>query len=193
MTLRTPLLVRVAAGNTAARRECVDAFGPLVWALARKFSPSDADAEDAVQEIFISLLGSASRFDPTRSSEAGFVAMIARRRLIDQLRKRRPHVPFVDAEHAFEPHVFAAGRSESKRIESSFSSLKPDQQRVLWLAAVEGFSQVEIAEHTGLPLGTVKAHARRGLEKLRDMFFGPSSGAARTHHRVADARREAES
>jgi RNA polymerase sigma factor (sigma-70 family) len=193
MTLRTPLLLRVAAGDNTARRECVEAFGPLVWSLARKFSPSDADAEDAVQEIFISLLDSASRFDPTRSSEAGFVAMIARRRLIDQLRKRRPHQPFVDAEHAVEPHVFSAGRLESKRIESSFSSLKPDQQRVLWMAAVEGFSQVEIAEHTGLPLGTVKAHARRGLEKLRELFFGPSSSGARTRQQVADVGMEAES
>jgi RNA polymerase sigma-70 factor (ECF subfamily) len=193
MTLHSPLLVRVAAGDTAARRECVDAFGPLVWALARKFSPSDADAEDAVQEIFISLLDSAPRFDPTRSSEAGFVAMIARRRLIDQLRKRRPHVPFVDDDHAYQPHVFSAGRLESQRIESSFSGLKPDQQRVLWMAAVEGFSQVEIAEQTGLPLGTVKAHARRGLEKLRALFFGPSSDGARTRQRVADARMEAES
>jgi len=69
-------------------RACLDSFGPLVWSLARKYTPTQADAEDAVQDIFLDLWRSASRYDPERSSEPAFVAMIARRRLVD-LRRRR--------------------------------------------------------------------------------------------------------
>lgn len=86
------ILHRVAAGQSQAFEQCLDRFGGLVWSLARRFCPTTAEAEDAVQEIFIDLWRSASRFDEAVSSEVTFVAMIARRRLIDRQRRlgRRP-------------------------------------------------------------------------------------------------------
>src|SRR5262245_60755498 len=81
------ILTRVAAGKTGAVDECLVRYGGLVWSLARRQSPSYADAEDAVQEIFIDLWNSAARFDERVASEVTFVAMIARRRLIDRRRK----------------------------------------------------------------------------------------------------------
>src|SRR5689334_2870619 len=81
------LLARVAAGDAAAVRECIAQYGGLVWSIARRFELSDA--EDAVQEIFLDLWKSAARFDPSIASEATFIAMIARRRLIDRRRTRR--------------------------------------------------------------------------------------------------------
>ena len=91
---RTPsvsdsLLNRVAAGEMAAMQECINQYGGLVWSLARRFSASAADAEDAVQEVFITLWKYASRFDESKGSETTFVSMIARRRLIDRLRRTR--------------------------------------------------------------------------------------------------------
>ncbi|NOT59213.1 MAG: RNA polymerase subunit sigma-24, partial [Acidobacteria bacterium] len=66
----TLLLPRIAAGDRAAVQDCIDAYGGLVWSLARKLTPTPADAEDAVQEIFIELWKSAARYDPSRCAEA---------------------------------------------------------------------------------------------------------------------------
>src|SRR5215813_5986353 len=81
------LLARVASGDRGAVRDCIARYGGLVWSIARRFE--GADAEDAVQEIFLDLWKSAARFDPRIASESAFVAMITRRRLIDRRRTRR--------------------------------------------------------------------------------------------------------
>ena len=78
----------------AANREpnslnyCIERYGNLVWSLARRYSPSQVDAEDAVQEIFLEIWQKADRFNPTLSAETTFVTMLARRRLIDRFRKQ---------------------------------------------------------------------------------------------------------
>jgi RNA polymerase sigma-70 factor (ECF subfamily) len=81
------ILKRIAAGDKTAVQDCLDSYGGLVWSLARRMSPNTNEAEDAVQEIFIDVWKNAARFDESQSSETTFVAMIARRRLIDRLRK----------------------------------------------------------------------------------------------------------
>ena len=81
------ILERIAAGDANAVQECMDLYGNLVWSLARRFTRSAAEAEDAVQEVFLDVWKSAARFDAKRASEKTFVAMIARRRLIDLLRR----------------------------------------------------------------------------------------------------------
>mgnify|MGYP001805067540 FL=1 len=69
------LLERIAAGEQRAVNACLDQYGGLVWSLARRLSPNDNDAEDAVQEIFVEIWRHADRFDPSKASEATFVAM----------------------------------------------------------------------------------------------------------------------
>jgi RNA polymerase sigma-70 factor (ECF subfamily) len=71
----------VGEGDTRAVAECIDRFGGLIWSLARRLSAGPADAEDAVQEVFIALWENAGRFDPEKGAEVTFVAMIARPRL----------------------------------------------------------------------------------------------------------------
>ena len=83
------VLARVGAGDASAVRDALQRFGGLVWALARRMSANTSDAEDAVQEIFVDVWKSAKKFDPAAGSEATFVAMIARRRLIDRMRARQ--------------------------------------------------------------------------------------------------------
>src|SRR5260370_2342586 len=82
------VLARVAEGDARAVRECIDQFGGLVWAIARRFTRNRADAEDAVQEIFTDIWRSSGRFDPAQGSEKVFVTTIARRRLIDRWRRK---------------------------------------------------------------------------------------------------------
>lgn len=165
------ILQRIAAGEAGAVQECIDQYGNLVWSIARRFTAAAADAEDAVQEVFLDLWKSAARFDPARASETTFVAMIARRRLIDLLRRSesRPKL-------AVMPEHFDAASEEFQRLEDSieansaaraFATLKPEQRRVLLLSIYQGMSHGEIVEATGIPLGTVKSHIRRGLVEVR--------------------------
>ena len=83
------ILERVASGDASAVDECLSQYGGLVWSLARRFHAGHADAEDAVQEIFIEIWRNAGRFDARVAAESTFITMIARRRLIDRYRKHK--------------------------------------------------------------------------------------------------------
>jgi len=166
------LLMRVAAGDPAAIRECLARFGGLVWSIARRFDP--VEAEDAVQEIFLDLWRSAGRYDPQVASEAAFVAMIARRRLIDRrrTRRRRPTTETIASEPPIADHASGPDScAEASQAARALERLRPEQRHVLVLAT-HGLSHGEIAERTGMPLGTVKAHARRGLQSIRAALLG---------------------
>ena len=82
------LLQRIAGGDSAAVSDFIDRYGGLIWSLARRFTSTNADAEDAVQEIFFDLWKSCKNFRPEIASEKTFTAMVARRRLIDRKRKK---------------------------------------------------------------------------------------------------------
>jgi RNA polymerase sigma factor (sigma-70 family) len=168
------LLERIAAGEAAAVKECMDAYGNLVWALARRMSASAADAEDATQEIFLEIWKSAARYDAGVASEAVFITTIARRRLIDRLRarKRRPVTEEFDEERS---HPGDSGDRGALAAEASIASralaqLGDAQREILLLGIVEGLTHSEIATATGKPLGTVKTQMRRGLIKIRELL-----------------------
>ena len=99
------IFARIAGGDESAVKECMDAYGGLVWTLARRFTDSVADAEDASQEIFLEIWKSAGRYDPSMGKEATFIATIARRRLIDRMRAagRRPVTEEYDDGVAVDP------------------------------------------------------------------------------------------
>lgn len=164
-----PLLPRIVAGDRAAVREAIARYGNLIWSLARR--ASSADAEDAVQEIFVDLWRSAPRFDPNVGSEVTFVAMIARRRLIDRRRaqKRRPETDPI-SERAASPAASAELGAEAALAARALDQLRPEQRQVLILTTCHGLSHEEVATKTGMPLGTVKAHARRGLDRVRQVL-----------------------
>ncbi|MEO8704913.1 MAG: sigma-70 family RNA polymerase sigma factor [Kofleriaceae bacterium] len=169
----SPLLARVAAGDPAAVRECLERFGGLVWSIARRFEPSDA--EDAVQEIFLDLWKSAARYDTQIATETAFVAMIARRRLIDRRRTRGRRPTMEPASEV--PLIVDAGSqpdtcAEANQAARALDQLRPEQRQVLVLSTCHGLSHGEIAAQTGMPLGTVKAHARRGLMSIRAALLG---------------------
>ena len=172
--LQVPLLPRIASGDSTAVDECIDRYGGLVWSLARRLSPSNADAEDAVQEIFVDLWKNAERFREELSAEATFVAMLARRRLVDRLRKFRRELdsqPIDEAalQYAAPPTAQPVELAEdAARATACLERLRSDERQVLELSIYHGLPQTRIAERTGLPLGTVKTHARRGLSQLRD-------------------------
>lgn len=172
--MQVPLLTRIANGDTRAVDECIDRYGGLVWSLARRLSSSVADAEDAVQEIFVDLWKNADRFRGELAGEATFVAMLARRRLIDRLRKSHRElesqpIDELTLQHAAPPQTSPAELAEEvARAAACLERLRKDERKVLELSIYHGLPQARIAEQTGLALGTVKTIARRGLSQLRD-------------------------
>lgn len=169
------VLHRVARGDASAVAECMQAFGALVWALARRLSPTAADAEDAVQEIFLDVWKSAGRFDPAQGTEKVFITTIARRRLIDRMRRAKLQ-PGSDGLEVLDDIAWATPGNrgevcvEAERAAAAVARLKPDQQKVIELAVLHGLSHSEIAERLGMPLGTVKTQMRRGLIHVREML-----------------------
>ena len=151
------------------------AYGGLVWSLARRMMTNLDDAEDAVQEIFVDIWKTAAKFDPNQASETTFVAMIARRRLIDRIRhsNRRISADSIDDLLA-EPSDGSEGRMqmslEAEEAARALDALRPEQRKVLQLSIIHGLSHQEISDATGMPLGTVKTHARRGILQAREIL-----------------------
>lgn len=173
------ILKRIASGDKTAVQDCLNTYGGLIWSLARRMSPNPEEAEDAVQEIFIDVWKNAARFDETQASETTFVAMIARRRLIDRLRKtnRQPNVDSLEdilVEPANDREQDLQVCVEAKEAAEAMKNLRPEQRQILHLSIVQGFSHQEIADVLKMPLGTVKTHARRGLIQVRE-FLGLGS------------------
>ncbi len=165
------VLPRIAAGDPAAVPDCIARYGGLVWSLARRFLGNPSDAEDAVQDVFIELWKNAGRYDPSRSSEPTYVTMIARRRLIDRKRRtgRAPTAQTL-ADEPVEPVTVARIdiEDEAAKAAAVLASLREDERRVIQLAVYQGLTHEAIAAQTGLPVGTVKTHIRRGLIRVRE-------------------------
>ena len=170
------ILQRIANGDESAVQECLSKYGGLVWSIARKMLRNSDEAEDAVQEIFVDIWKNSGRFDEEKSSETTFIAMIARRRLIDKIRYATRRIsadslddvllePFTRADKELQTGIEAGQAAEAMR------TLRPEQQQVLRLSIIQGMSHQEISDATGMPLGTVKTHARRGILQVRE-FLG---------------------
>lgn len=164
------LLPRVARGEADAVEACIARYSPLVWSLAKRLSRDLTALEDLVQEIFIDIWRSAERFDPRQASETTFIAVIARRRVIDRQRQaaRAQKLEVVDEASAShdEPGYAAVDLGdEARRAHAVLAEIKPEQRRLILMSVVDGLTHQEIATRAGMPLGTVKSHIRRGLEQ----------------------------
>ncbi len=176
---------RIARGEAAAVEACMQRFAPLVWSLAKRMTRDVGLIEELVQEIFVDVWRSANRFDPAVASESTFIATIARRRIIDRQRRaaRSSTVELPDdSSLVAEPEpdlVRVDTHDESQRAVRALAQIKPEQRRLILMAVVDGLTHQEISTATGIPLGTVKSHIRRGLDRtaqiLRDPRKEPSS------------------
>ncbi len=178
------ILQRIAGGDQNAVQECLKTYGGLVWSLARRMLRNSEDAEDAVQEIFLDVWLNAERYDPSQASETTYIAMIARRRLIDRIRhvQRRISADSLDdilAEPSVRTDRTVQTNLEARDAAKAMDQLRPEQRQVLQLSIVHGLSHQEISEATGMPLGTVKTHARRGLIQVRELLGLGESSAGR--------------
>jgi len=170
------ILQRIADGDKAAVKDCLDSYRGLVWSQARRFLRNPADAEDAVQDIFIAIWSAAGKYDPAIASESTFIATIARRRLIDQLRKtgRRPATESLDSEESAQAQPFVDSSleesAEMENVRRALESIQPEYREILTMSHYEGYSHSEIASRLEVPLGTVKSRMRRGLMQVREQL-----------------------
>jgi RNA polymerase sigma-70 factor, ECF subfamily len=164
------LVQRIAAGDGQAVQELMDRYGALIRAMARR-QVGAQDAEDLSQEVFMQVWKHAERFDPAKGNEEAWITTIARRRIIDKRRAagRRPESQELieEAVAGVEDHDNVEAEDEARLAEGAISKLGKDQQRVLRMALIEGLTHTEITDRTKMPLGTVKSHVRRGLERVR--------------------------
>lgn len=169
--LHDSVLPRLAAGDQRAMGECIDRYGGLVWGIVRRSIKDPTEAEDLVQEIFTEIWRKAAFFDPRVASESTFIGLVARRRSIDFLRRqgRQPGFEPLDAAESIPTPaaVVSSIQCDPEVVKSSIATLPADTRELFQLFFEEGFTHPEIAEKTGLPLGTVKTRLRRGLIVLR--------------------------
>lgn len=159
--------------------------GAAAFALASHMLGSRVHAEDAVQEAFINLWRGAARYDSARGSVRAWLLGMVRNRSIDMLRSREVHerrrIAIVGLEDQIAAHEATETdfirREQAVTVRSALATLPPDQRHVLELAYYGGWTQAEIAEHFDMPLGTVKARTRLGLEKLKWALAEIAQGA----------------
>lgn len=162
----------VARSEEAALGELYDRYGAAAFRLARRIVRDSALAEDVVQEAFLAIWRGAARFLPERARAAAWIMTLVHRRAVDIVRReqRRRGLPLEDGEddrveRAADDAVWL--RLERERVQRALAAL-PDQQReTLELAYYGGFTQAELADRLGRPLGTIKSQMFAGLTNLR--------------------------
>lgn len=158
---------RLNRGEPEALEDAYRALGPLVLSYLGRYLPP-SDVEDVMQRVFYELWRVHSRFDPDQSLRA-WVLGIARKRAIDQLRKRRDVVIPIEAmrEIAGEDGREIAERlAWADEVRGALQMLPDLQRQVIELAYYDGYTQSEISRALDLPLGTVKTRTARGLQRL---------------------------
>ena len=163
------LLTRIESGDQTAMSALFDRYGTLVYSVALRVLKDASEAEDVMQEIFVQVWKNPRAFESGKGSLAGWLAVVARNRSIDVIRRRRPAEP---VELFALPAATNVARETERdsllgKIRGVMGSLPEEQRRPLELAFFEGLSHSEIAEKTGDPLGTVKTRIRIALSTIR--------------------------
>ena len=145
------LAERFRHGDETVLREVYDRYGGLVYRLGLSCLGAHHDAEDVAQSTFVAAWRGRQTYDSDRGSLAGWLLGIARRQVLDRVRT-------MDRERTVRAAVQQGG---------PLQAAVPGPERVVELAFFDDLTHLQIASVTGLPLGTVKSHIRRGLERLR--------------------------
>jgi RNA polymerase sigma-70 factor (ECF subfamily) len=167
------LAARLGKGDPDALAEAHRTYGSLVLGYLRRALRDAATAEDVHQEVFLEVWRRGPGYDPDRSSLGTWIMLIARSRAIDHLRRRIPEPVDPQSPRAREPEDPAASPDllvERWTMAVHLARLPEEQARILRMRFHEGLSQTEIAERTGIPLGTVKTYMVRGLRRLRELM-----------------------
>ena len=164
------LAERFRAGDEHALRTAYDRYGGAVFHLASRLLANRTDAEDVTQTTFVAAWQGRGTFDPERGGMLGWLLGIARRKAVDRLRVAERDGRAVEVVRALP--LPAAEESPERILDrlviaDELANLPADQRRTLELAFYDDLTHPQISAVTGLPLGTVKSHLRRGMANLR--------------------------
>lgn len=172
------LVALVARGDEAALAELYDRVGRVAYGLAFRVLRDERLAEDAVQEGFLGVWRSAAAFRAERAKASTWILTLVHRRAVDLVRReeRRRAEPLTDEAAARFGEVESSTdeaawlRFERERVQGALAQLPDVQREALELAYYGGFSQSELADRLGVPLGTIKSRMFAGLARLRELL-----------------------
>ena len=168
------LIEEMRQGNEQALESLYDATVGKLYALASAILRHAQDAEEVVCATYAHAWEAAAQYDSERASALGWLLMMCRSRALDQLRKRKLQaVPLADAlwsetdEHAMPPEDLLSLVQQNSRVHAALATLSEERRQLVSLSFLRDLTHAEIADLTGMPLGTVKSHLRRALSQLR--------------------------
>jgi len=171
------LIRSIGAGSADALAGLYDRYASLVFGLAKRITGQAEDAEEVVQDVFAQVWKQATRYEGSRATVAGWIVMLARTRAIDRLRSRRARpdqaaaldpegLPPMSTSDP-DPEQVALTAEDVRGVQGALQGLPDNQRSLVDLAYFEGLTHAEIAERTGIPLGTVKTRLRTAMMTMR--------------------------
>lgn len=163
------LVSAIRSGDESAMAQVYDRYSGIVYSVGLRVLGETGAAEDILQDVFMQLWRNPAAFDASRGSLPGWLAVIARNRAIDSLRKRRPEDELSEVVVSIEPDM-VRGVEWSRtldKVRTALGAMPTPQRTALEMSFFEGLTHVEIAEKMSEPLGTIKTRIRAGLLVLR--------------------------
>lgn len=174
-TLIVAALGRIPDGDRAALQTLYRLTSAKLFGVCLRILNDRSEAEDVLQEVYLTVWNKAAAFDETRASPITWLVAIARNRAIDRARSgasARRSEPIEAAADVADPGASAfeslASAQQQERLKSCLDEIEERQSLAIKAAFMGGFTYEELAERSGVPLGTMKSWIRRGLAKLRE-------------------------
>ena len=171
------LMQNIVAGDASALRSLHEKTSGLLYRLALKIVSNTSEAEEVVQDVFMSVWKNASKFDSKKAKVSTWMTVIMKNRCIDKIRARKRRIPACDIRDDANFHISqvdvktAADAMESTEraelIRSMVKSLPAAQREVVELAFFSDMTHVQVADSLGISLGTAKSRIRYAFEKIR--------------------------
>lgn len=172
------LLQRAADGDRAAFKTFYDRISAKLFGIILRIVTERGEAEDVLQEVFVTIWRKAAEFDPSRASPVTWTATIARNRAIDRLRARssRPSAPMEEAaevrDHSPLADTLIDADNSLAAINRALATLEPRHAAAIRSCYFEGCTYEALAAREGVPVGTLKSWVRRGLMRMKAELDG---------------------
>jgi RNA polymerase sigma-70 factor (ECF subfamily) len=178
------LLQRIVARDSTAVAELYDRCGSALYGVILRILGRPADADEILQEVFIRIWTRAEMYDETCGTPMAWLMRMARNRAIDCLRARRvrgdvdtPAQPLDTLQGATAaaatPELLAEAAEQGSAVRNALAALPDEQRSLIEAAFFEGYTHRELADRSGLPLGTVKTRIRNGMMTMRQRLERP--------------------